>query len=371
MATDKPRKGAAKKTARTRKKAAARARRVRFPEISPRAYEHPADRAALVTLRKVPGFDLVLRKLFGAVGERALRLIHLASAARVGPDQFPQLWEDYLEACEILDLAEPPELYVTQTPFVNAGAVGVDHPFVVINSAMLSLLSRDEVRCILGHELGHCMSGHALYKTMLRLLIRLTILALQVPVGGIALYSIIAALMEWDRKSELSADRAGLLVCQDPSVAYAVQMKLAGGGMTEQMDVDAFVRQADEYEGHGNLLDGVMKVVNLLGRTHPFPALRIRELRRWVDSGEYEAVLGGDYQRRDAEDEASLYQEVLRSAASYREGVEDSSDPLMVAFRRMGEGLGQAGRSVKDWVKRGRTDDGDDGEEDEEGAGEG
>ena len=363
MATEKPGKGPTKKAARTAKRRkSTRARRVRFPEISPRAYEHPADRAALVTLRKVPGFDLVLRKLFGAVGERALRLIHLASAARVGPNQFPQLWEDYLEACEILDLAEPPELYVTQTPFVNAGAVGVDHPFVVINSAMLSLLDRDELRCILGHELGHCMSGHALYKTMLRLLIRLTILALQVPVGGLALYTIIAALMEWDRKSELSADRAGLLVCQDPSAAFRVQMKLAGGGMADQMDVDAFVQQAEEYEGHGNLLDGVMKVVNLLGRTHPFPALRIRELRRWVDSGEYEAALAGGYQRRDEGDEVSVYQEVLRSAASYREGVEDSSDPLMVAFRRMGEGLGTAGRSVKDWVRRGKRDDEDEDE---------
>jgi len=358
MTTDKPRKGTSKRTTR-RKPSRSALRRVRFPGISPRAYEHPADRAALVTLRKVPGFDLVLRKLFGAVGERSLRLIHLASAARVGPDQFPQLWEDYLQACEILDLSEPPELYVTQTPFVNAGAVGVDHPFVVINSAMLALLDRDELLCILGHELGHCMSGHALYKTMLRLLVRLTILALQVPVGGIALYSIIAALMEWDRKSELSADRAGLLVCQDPAVAYRVQMKLAGGGMTDQMDVDAFVRQAEEYEEHGNLLDGVMKVVNLLGRTHPFPVLRIRELRRWVDSGEYDAALEGEYERRDEQDEVSVYQEVLRSAASYREGVEDSNDPLMVAFRRMGEGLGQAGRSVKDWVRRGKREEED------------
>ena len=336
--------------------------RVRFPQISPRAYEHPSDRAALVTLRKIPGFDLVLRKLFGAIGERSLRLIHLASAARVGTDQFPDLWDDFLEACDILDITEPPELYVTQTPFVNAGAVGVDHPFVVINSAMLALLDREEVLSILGHELGHCISGHALYKTMLRLLVRLSILALQVPIGGIALYTIIAALMEWDRKSELSADRAALLVCQDPDVLYRTQMKLAGGGMTDQMDMDTFMNQAEEYEGHGNVLDGVMKVVNLLGRTHPFPVLRIREIRRWVDSGEYDAILGGDYERRNADDQASVYQEVLRSASSYRENVEVSSDPLMVALRRMGEGLGSAGRSVAGWVRR-SSEDGEEGED--------
>ena len=314
----------------------------------------------------MPGFDLVLRKLFGAVGERSLRLIHLASAARVGPDQFPRLWEDYLEACAILDIVEPPELYVTQTPFVNAGAVGVDNPFVVINSAMIGLLDRDELRGILGHELGHCISGHALYKTMLRLLVRLTILALQVPVGGLALYTIIAALMEWDRKSELSADRAALLVTQDPDVIYRTHMKLAGGGLTDQMSVDAFVRQAEEYEGHGSVIDGVMKVVNLMGRTHPFPVLRIREVRRWVDAGDYQAILDGEYVRRTSSDQTSVYREILASASSYKEGIEDSDDPLMQAVRRMGEGVGAASRSVADWLRSARDDE--DAEDDEPGS---
>ena len=347
-----------------------------FPQISPRAYEHPADRAALVALRKVPGFDLVLRKVFGAIGERSLRLIHLASAARVGPDQFPELWEDYLEACEILGFEEPPELYVTQTPFVNAGAVGVDQPFVVINSAMLVLLDRDEVRSILGHELGHVLSGHALYKTMLRLLIRLMILALQVPVGGAVLLAIITALLEWDRKSELSADRAGLLVAQDPDVVYRVQMKLAGGGLTAQMNPDAFIAQAEEYEGYGNVIDSVAKVLNLMGRTHPFPVLRLNELRKWVDAGEYDALLSGDYEKINEDDKASVYQEVLRSATSYKETLDTSKDPLMVALRRMGEEINDTTRSVVDWVRGTRSGKDGDGEdedgdaEDEDGSAE-
>ncbi len=336
--------------------------RLCFPQISPRAYEHPADRAALVALRKVPGFDLVLRKVFGAIGERSLRLIHLASAARVGPDQFPDLWEDYLEACEILGFEEPPELYVSQTPFVNAGAVGVDRPFVVINSGMMILLDRAELQAVLGHELGHVMSGHALYKTMLRLLIRLMILALQVPVGGAVLLTIITALLEWDRKSELSADRAGLLVAQDPEVAYRVQMKLAGGGMAQHMDLDAFTAQAEEYEAYGTVVDSVAKVLNLMGRTHPFPVLRLNELRRWIDAGEYETIIGGEYEKQTEDDTASVYQEVLRSASSYRETVEISTDPLMVALRRMGEGIGDTTRSVFDWV-RGSGDEGGDEEE--------
>jgi len=42
--------------------------RIRFPDISSRAYEHPADRGALVALRAIPGFDSVLKALSSAIG---------------------------------------------------------------------------------------------------------------------------------------------------------------------------------------------------------------------------------------------------------------------------------------------------------------
>ena len=57
--------------------------RRRFPEISSRAYEHPADRAALTALRKLSGFDTLLKKLSGLIGERNLRLMLLANAVQV------------------------------------------------------------------------------------------------------------------------------------------------------------------------------------------------------------------------------------------------------------------------------------------------
>ena len=52
-------------------------------DIAPRAWEHPADRAALAALRKVPVFDDVLRKLFGFFGEKPIRLAFLASSVRL------------------------------------------------------------------------------------------------------------------------------------------------------------------------------------------------------------------------------------------------------------------------------------------------
>ena len=99
--------------------------------ISPIAWEHPADRAALNTLRKVPGFDLALRKVFGLFGERALRLAFKANAVRVSPKQYPWVHERLERVCEVLDVDSPPEVYVSQTPVVNAGAVGMSEPYEV------------------------------------------------------------------------------------------------------------------------------------------------------------------------------------------------------------------------------------------------
>src|SRR5919109_1816764 len=88
--------------------------RTRFPGISSRAYEHPADRSALVALRSLTGFDVVLRRLSGLFNERALRLMFLGGTVRVGEDQFRHLHDMVRDASYILDMPEGPQLYVQQ-----------------------------------------------------------------------------------------------------------------------------------------------------------------------------------------------------------------------------------------------------------------
>ena len=130
--------------------------RVALPEISAAAWEHPADRAALQALRSVPGVDEVIRKILGMLGgERGIRLLFQGNAVRVGPTQFPLLWALHVENCSTFGWETIPELYVTQTPIFNAGAYGIDNPFIVIHSSALELLDTDEQRVLLAHELGH------------------------------------------------------------------------------------------------------------------------------------------------------------------------------------------------------------------------
>jgi len=280
---------------------AARPRKI-LTQIAPVTWEHPADRAALQALRSVPGFDEVVKKIVGFFGERGFRLLFQANAVRVGPTQFPRLNALYTDVLTSMDWQVRPELFVSQTPFVNAGAYGMDRPFIVINSGAINLLDDDEMRTLLGHELGHVMSGHALYHTILILIVFVGLNFLPF-LTSLVLAPIRYALLEWARKSELSSDRAGLLAAQDPRASMRMFLKMAGGGDMKEMDLDAFLQQAKEYEETGGAIDRIFKILNTLEQSHPFNTLRAAELERWIASGAYEKVLGGEYTRRGPEAE--------------------------------------------------------------------
>src|SRR5262249_38552973 len=147
--------------------------RTRFPGISSRAYEHPADRSALVALRSLSGFDTVLRRLAGLFSERAIRLMFLGGTVRASESQYRHLYDIMRDSAYILDLPEVPELYITQDPAPNAMTIGVDNPFIVVNTGLIDLLDDEELRFVVGHEVGHVLSGHAVYRTMAMILTNL------------------------------------------------------------------------------------------------------------------------------------------------------------------------------------------------------
>ena len=313
--------------------------------IGPQAWEHPADKAALAMLKKLPGVAELIRWFVGATTERSVRLLHLASAVRVSERQFPGLNGLFTQACIRLDVPRRPELFVAQSPFLNGGVYGAKEPFVVIQSALVQALDDEEMIGVLGHELGHCCSGHALYKTLLWLLTSVSLSA--IPIGGLMVRGMEIALREWDRKSELSADRAGLLASQNPEAYNTILMKLAGGTDTSQMQIGEFLQQAGDYHARADLLDGVHKFLNLLRQTHPFPVLRLSELKVWVDSGAYQRVLGGAYPRRDEGDPppSEAWKEAEKE---YRRSFSDSDDQLAQAASKVLDGIEGAATKVKD-----------------------
>lgn len=326
--------------------------RTRFPGISSRAYEHPADRSALVALRSLTGFDTVLRKLGGMFSERAIRLMFLGGSVRVSDDQFRNINDMVRDAAYILDLSEVPELYVIQDPTPNAMAIGVDHPFIVVNTGLIDLLDDEELRYVVAHEVGHILSGHAVYRTMMLILTSLGARLAWLPLGNLGIAAIIMGLQEWQRKSELSADRAGLLASQDLEAVKRALMKMAGGARLSEMNTEAFLAQAREYDSAGDVRDGLLKFLNLLRQSHPFAVIRFSEIDKWARSGEYERIMAGNYPRRAEDASASVSEEIKNAARAYRDSWQESADPFIGKVRDVAEAAAGAAGGLFDRISR-------------------
>lgn len=322
-------------------------KRKRFPGISSRAYEHPADRSALVALRKLTGFDTVFKALSGLLPERSLRLLFLSDSVRVSEAQFAHLHAMLRDASYILDLEKVPVMYVAQDPKPNAMCIGLDEPIIVLTTGLVELLDEEEMRAVIGHETGHALSGHSVYRTILLFLTGLALKVAWIPLGNVAIMAIVTALREWFRKSELSADRAGLLVGQDLRASMRGLMKIAGGNHLHEMNVDAFLAQAEEYERGGDLRDSVLKILNVLPRSHPFTTVRAAELKKWAESRDYQRIMDGHYPRRDEDREASVTDSFRDSAAHYAGTVRDSKDPLMKLVGDIAGGAGDLGGKLR------------------------
>jgi Zn-dependent protease with chaperone function len=300
---------------------------VKLTAISSRAWEHPADRAALQALRALPGFDEAVRRAMGFLGERGVRQLFLGNAVRVGPQQRPRLNALYAEVLDTLDAPERWDLYVTQTPLANAMAVGFQRPFIVFNSGMLEILDEDERRAVLAHEVGHIMSGHPTYTTLAVILLAIGVVNIPA-LANLALLPFELALLEWHRKSEFSADRAALLGTQDIRKTQSVNLKLAGGPpLDDPIDLDAFLEQAREYETMVGPWDKVWQLINTAFRTHPMATVRAGELQRWIDGGEYDRILGGAYPRRD-EQAPPLADDIQAAGGYYEERARDAMNTM-------------------------------------------
>jgi len=273
--------------------------RQRFPGLDPAVLQHPYDRAASNALQKIPGMDIIVRKFIELFPERVAYIQNVAQTVRVTKAQCPELYAQLQEACAILDM-RPPELYVAHNPLPNAWTSGHDHPYIVVTSGLLDLMSEDEILAVIGHELGHIKSGHVLYRTMaLCIQLLLTIIGdMTLGIGRLIGRSLEATLLEWYRKSEFTSDRAALLVTQDPKVMLSLMMKFAGGTLFQrnQMDAQEFLKQADLYEEvDANILDRIYKTLLVAPVNHPLTIVRAREIINWSESREYKNILDGHY----------------------------------------------------------------------------
>ncbi len=313
--------------------------------ISPKAYEHPADRAATAALKAIPRMDSVVRKLIEFGYERALRRSVLGSAVRLGEDQLAAVWSAHARAYETLDLEPVPDLYLTQNAIANALTFGAERPVVVINSELLRLLGPEELRGAFGHEAGHVLSDHVLYRTALVILLRLSSL----PGVPVPLFPLRAALMDWYRAAELSSDRAAALVNRDPLAVCRTLMVISAGAEASELDLEVFMRQGQEYREEPNPFDRLSRLLSDLNLTHPMSVQRVHELMEWVRSGEYDRIVSGSYPKRGDPPDA-------RADAS--DAVAHYAERFRGTFKGLGQSIEEAGKQLGDWLRNTTLGDG-------------
>ena len=320
----------------------------KLDRISPRAYQHPADRAATAALQKVPYLDEVVRKLIALGYERALRAASLGSAVKLGQEQLPSIWVLHRQVFNTLDMEPVPDLYLTQYPFANAFTIGSGKPIVLLNSELVRILDEEGRRVVLAHEAAHIHSDHVMYRTALLILLRLGG-AVRLPIlAGLPLLAIQLALLEWSRAAELSCDRAAALVTRDPQAVCRALMVLAAGEAAEDLNLDAFIAQGMEYSESGSGVERLTRMLQQLQVTHPMPVRRVRLLLDWVREGDYDRMVRGDYLRTG--EEPSAREEADAASVFY-------ADRVSGAFQAAGSSISEVGQQLGDWLKRTKGDE--------------
>lgn len=260
--------------------------------VSPRRIQHPHDQEATEALRELQGLDELVALFMKHAHEKMERVSNLGGRVRIGPQQLPDLYALFRGCVSRAGVRPEPELFLESGP-INAYTFGADRPFIVLSSAALTQLSRPELEFVLGHELGHIRFRHVLYMTLARVLPRL---ATQLPFGAAIAKGIDLALSDWQRKAELSADRMGLLVCQEPDAALRVMVKLSGfpPALYPQLNVEAFLAQYDDFKAIDGDVGGLLaKALRSAEQDHPFTVVRAHEIQQWAHSGEYGRMLSG------------------------------------------------------------------------------
>lgn len=267
--------------------------------LSPTEYEHPFDKASLDRLEQTRGIDYLTEKMLEYGLEKYLLIKHTGDHLRVTPHNIPEVFDLLVEAAQILDMRSVPELYIMLEDKIQSFSVGEKRRIVVVSSGAIDLLDQAELRFLLGRELGHIKSNHVLYRMMadsLRLMVQL-ISDATLGLGNLLSMPLQIALMHWYRMSEFTADRAGLLACQDVEVAAQALIKMAGLPARYQgrVSVADLRRQAQDFDDiQETTFDKLIRFMAGYENAQPFTIIRASQLFQWVDSGEYQRILDRD-----------------------------------------------------------------------------
>ncbi len=255
-------------------------------------YINPEDKEWLDVLDAVPGIKSYVGKTLADFREKYVTINIIGSGVNITPESYPDLYAHLSDASKILDVQNAPELSMQWSYNMSMETFGSKSPRIAATSGVVDLLTDKELSFLLGHELGHIMAGHkpyhelfmALYSPMMNF----------IPNANVWLALVGRKLLNWYRFSDFTADRAGLLACQDIDVAITTMAKLSGAPMKyyDNLEAKHFLKQAKIFEQNNRgLADNIMQNLSVATATSPWLVVRAAKLYDWYESGEYQNVL--------------------------------------------------------------------------------
>ena len=164
----------------------------------------------------------------------------LGGGLRIHAGQFSGIHAVVDECARMLRMPTP-HVFIRDDPFVPVVAIGIGDPYAVVISAQyVEHFSDDELRFLIGRELGHIASGHTRYTSLMSSNGREN--------GVLAI-----ALGAWLRKIDYTADRIGLLCCGSLDAAMRAIAVAAFGSVGRKVDLHAFAEQLKELHAEPSL----------------------------------------------------------------------------------------------------------------------
>lgn len=256
------------------------------------SFQHEEDISTIKMLDAIPGFKTFMLKVVCPLQEKCINIEYHGNGFRVTKDSLPELDGLLEETCRILGNSPKPEMSLMWHYDIAATSEGAQAPHITALSGVVDLLEKEEIQFLLGHEVGHQMCGHKPYHMFLECMYMPIMNT--IPGGKEWIALVRTKLLQWYRISDFTADRAGLLACQDINTALRVLMKMAGVPIKyyPSMKVEAFIKQAQQFDLMFNgVTDNIVRFISLNAESHPWLVIRASELYKWYKSGKYEEIL--------------------------------------------------------------------------------
>ena len=253
---------------------------------------HPVDKVATEGLRTVPGFDAVCKKVSEIADEKAFLISATASMIKLGPNQYPSIYNKLVKICEKLEM-DVPELYLGWNGNNECEVFGDTKVFITLNAGLFWMFDENEIETVLAQACGHVLCHHGLYNYIADAIEQ----SGQTMVGGLISWAIVSgvsgALKFWRRCSNFTADNIAAYYHGSSAPVINMLSKYAGGApcVPGEMNIEAFIEQGKDYK---RLMDKsiinklLVSAFNPLTPEHPFTSFRAASVRDFWNSFNYE-----------------------------------------------------------------------------------